>query len=104
MTDLAALAARLRAGTVTPADLDAAADALPVWRPIDENTPTDALHIRGMWIYSAETGLPFYWNSECGSVSDDGDFILTSGDESGWRSEDYTHWTPLPQPPEADNG
>jgi hypothetical protein len=28
MTNLAALAARLRAGTVTPADLDAAADAL----------------------------------------------------------------------------
>lgn len=68
------------------------------WKPI-ETAPDDVAHVRGLWVYSAETKEPMYWQADCGCVSIDGDFIGSNGDNFGWQAGDYTHWTPLPEPP-----
>jgi hypothetical protein len=67
----------------------------------DNPAPDDCLHIRGLWVHSAETGKRLYWTANCGFLSDDGDFLYCDGDDPGWRAEDYTHWMPLPAPPDA---
>lgn len=68
------------------------------WQPI-ETAPNDVIHVRGMWVHSAHTGLPIYWTADAGYPDDEGDFIYTCGEPTGWRSDDYTHWMPLPDPP-----
>lgn len=69
------------------------------WRTDMENAPTDEMHVRGLWVHSAETGKPLYWQADTGTVDDDGAFIGSGGDDFGWLAEDYTHWMPLPPPP-----
>jgi hypothetical protein len=71
------------------------------WKLIDENTPKDEPHVRGIWVYSSSTQKPLYWQADCGTVSDDGFFSLSDGDDAGWHPDDYTHWIALPPPPEA---
>ena len=69
------------------------------WQPI-ETAPINGNHQRGMWVYSHATGEPIYWTADYGYVDSDGDFCYAGGDQTGWRAEDYTHWMPLPKPPE----
>ena len=69
------------------------------WRTDMENAPDDAHHLRGMWVYCAQSGRPLYWTADAGYVDSDGDFCFTGGDVTGWKADDYTHWMPLPPPP-----
>lgn len=70
------------------------------WQPI-KTAPNDphVLHVRGVWVHSATTGEPLYFDAHAGYVDDDGDFISTDDDVFGWRADDYTHWVSLPEPP-----
>jgi hypothetical protein len=88
MTDLIA---RLRAGTVTPADLDAAADAIEGrgWQPI-ETAPKDGTRVL---VHSPEThtytGIAAVW---C--------IINERWEEWGDHYPCHpTHWKPLDPPP-----
>jgi len=69
------------------------------WQPIS-TAPTDVPHIRGLWVYSADTGKPIYWQADAGVVNDRGEFVCTAGDDFGWSADDYTHWAALPMIPE----
>jgi len=75
------------------------AEAKLAWQPI-ETAPSEnhVLHIRSLWVYSALTGSALYFDM-CAGYLENGDFISPSGDNCGWRPEDYTHWMPLPAPP-----
>jgi hypothetical protein len=69
------------------------------WQPI-ETAPTEdgVLHLRAVWVYSHSTGKRLYFDI-CAGCLNEGEFESMSGDDYGWRPEDYTHWTPLPAPP-----
>jgi hypothetical protein len=67
----------------------------------DMSKAPDALHIRGMWVYSSDSGERIYFDAVVGFVDDDGDFIMPCGDPCGWRAEDFEYWMPLPKPPRA---
>lgn len=71
------------------------------WRSIkDDPPPMDgALHVRGLWVTSNRTGAK-WWEAISGHVDDDGDFV-DYDENAPWRVDDYTHWMPLPEPPNA---
>jgi hypothetical protein len=80
---------------------EAVARAALEWQPIDTAPQDDGvLHVRALWVYSSSTKKPLYFEA-CAGVVSDGDFVSISGDDYGWRPEDYTHWMPLPEPPAA---
>lgn len=66
------------------------------WRPIDADTPTEKLHLRGMFINDGGTKR---WEDCLGRVGDNGDFEDQYGNDLGWKANDFTHWLPLPEPP-----
>lgn len=67
------------------------------WQPI-ETAPKDGTgHLRGRWINSQ--GKRPTWTVDSGYVDDDGEFVSFNGNETGWQTDDYTHWMPLPAPP-----
>ena len=55
-------------------------------------------HLRGLWVNHSPSKTS-YWDVVAGFVDDDGDFLTMSGDDSGWRAEDYERWAPLPKEP-----
>ena len=55
-------------------------------------------HLRGLWVNHSPSKTS-YWDVVAGFVDDDGDFLTMSGDDSGWRAEDYERWAPLPKDP-----
>ena len=68
------------------------------WQPI-ETAPRDGTgHVRGLWVHSAKTGKPIYWEAIAGYVNDDCEFV-DHDSNAPWRADDYTHWMPLPAPP-----
>ena len=68
------------------------------WQPI-ETAPKDVLHVRALWVYSAQTKRPVRWEAIAGYFDDEtGEFCDHDGN-SPWRADDYTHWMPLPKPP-----
>lgn len=70
------------------------------WQPI-ETAPDEVVHIRGLWVYRASTFERLYWQADIGFVNDDGEFVgVGHTGDFGWRADDYTHWMPLPEPPE----
>jgi len=71
------------------------------WQPI-ETAPKDGTpHVRGLWVCDATSGYPLYWQVDAGCEhTDDGDWILSDGYTSGWHADDYSHWMPLPEPPQ----
>jgi hypothetical protein len=69
------------------------------WQPIETAPSEDHVpHVRGLWVYSAQTGCALYFDM-CAGYLQCGDFISNGGEDYGWRPEDYTHWMPLPEPP-----
>ena len=71
------------------------------WQPI-ETAPKDGTgHVRGLWVHSAKTGKAIYWEAIAGYVNDDGDFV-DHDSNAPWRADDYTHWMPLPAPPDSE--
>ena len=71
------------------------------WQPIETAPDEDGvLHVRATWVHSATTSNPLYFDVCAGYLSE-GDFVSASGDDHGWRPEDYTHWMPLPEPPKV---
>lgn len=71
------------------------------WTPIDENTPTEELHIRGLWVFDP-SGNPIVFECHVGVVDDDFDFVDGYGNSHGWMAGDYEFWQPIdaPQPAE----
>jgi hypothetical protein len=71
------------------------------WFRIDdpENPPPEFPHLRGMWVYSSQTGKPLYWTADAGYIDGDGEFCYTCGDVTGWSADAYTHWARIPPPP-----
>src|SRR6056297_726154 len=50
------------------------------WQPIG-TAPEGEPHVRGMWVYNAQTGKPIYFAANAGYVDDDGDFVSMDGDD-----------------------
>jgi hypothetical protein len=73
------------------------------WQPIETAPKDGTFHTRGLWVTSFR-GTPHErtdWQQFNGIIDDDGDFVDPDWDECfGWNAEDYTHWMPLPPPPE----
>ena len=68
------------------------------WQPI-ETAPEGEPHLRGMWVYSAMTGKPVFFEVHCGFIDDEGVFVCMDGtDDFGWSSEDYDFWAAIPLP------
>lgn len=72
------------------------------WRPI-ASAPKDGTDFIAAIKVRYRRGGAFTWrldilamDPETGDIEDDR--------YSGWRFEDYTHWMPLPDPPETDDG
>ena len=69
------------------------------WQPI-ETAPDDIMHVRGMWVWTAdEEGgkRPSYFCANAGYIDDEGGFVSTDGyDDFGWSADDYEWWCPLP--------
>ena len=81
-----------------------AAEAAMEWLPIDDQTPTDVIHFRGLWIHGPGkhgTSDPLFFEAHAGYVDDDGYFVDQSGNEYGWSANDYTHYMPFPEPPKV---
>lgn len=57
--------------------------------------PADRIHVRGLWVYSAETGKPIYWYAIAGFVDDETGEFSDSDNNTPWRADDYTHWHDL---------
>lgn len=75
--------------------------AQTTWYRIDDpdNPPPDDPHVRGLWI-NVHKGHP-YFQIDSGFIDDDtGRFLGYDADDFGWDAGDYTHWMPLPTPPE----
>jgi len=70
------------------------------WQPIETAPEDGSTHVRGLWVRCARKDAePFYyWESDIGSISDEGEFLSSNGDDFGWRADDYTHWMPEPKP------
>lgn len=92
---------RLRESARTAADRQQQDDCAGGWRKIDENTPDDEPHIRGLWVYRTDRTKPPVWFCSVGRVEADEwyRFVDLSGEDTGWHPEDYTHWMPLPPAP-----
>jgi hypothetical protein len=72
------------------------------WQPIETAPNEDCLvHLRGVWVYSATSKARLYFDI-CAGYLECGDFLSADGEDHGWRPEDYTHWMPLPAPPQED--
>jgi hypothetical protein len=72
------------------------------WQPIETAPNEDGfLHVRGVWVYSAQTGRKLYFDA-CAGYLEGGDFLASDGEDHGWRPEDYSYWMPLPPPPTGD--
>ena len=70
------------------------------WQPIETAPDADGIiHVRGVWVHSSQTGKRMYFDARAGYL-ESGDFVCADGDDHGWRPEDYTHWHPLPKPPQ----
>jgi hypothetical protein len=70
------------------------------WQPIETAPTEDGVpHVRGVWIYNADTGNPLYFDM-CAGYLEDGCFVVPCGDDYGLHPDDYTHWVPLPKAPE----
>ena len=68
------------------------------WRTDMKSAP-DEPHLRGLWVVNRRDKKPLRFEMNSGHINDDGEFVSLSGDEFGWRAEDYTHWSPLPETP-----
>ena len=73
------------------------------WKPINENTPSDDIHIRGLWVKRllSNNRHVMEWQYYIGYVGDNNDFLTPDQDSTGWDADDYTHWLELniPKPP-----
>jgi hypothetical protein len=73
---------------------------LPVWQPI-ETAPRDEEILVAVQVRTT-SGLTWWErrviviDSETGTISD-------TDCDHGWRADDYSHWQPLPTPPENNN-
>ena len=82
--------------------------AEPQWLKIDDNTETDTLHFRGLWVRHI-TGDGYYWEWQyyLGYIDDEnGEFAGLEGREDfGWEPEDYTHWlrVEIPRAPKRES-
>ena len=85
---------------------------VPQWRTDMENAP-DGPHLRGVWInvVRPNTSAPDsrYLDVYAGSIDDEtGEFLTINGDDTGWPTDEFTLWCPLPgeaaapQPPALD--
>lgn len=74
------------------------------WISLNESQPPDesVVHLRGLWVYHHRVDI-YEWQSDTGYVSENGRFIGSNDEDFGWESEDYTHWMPLPEPPQMEN-
>ena len=69
------------------------------WQPIETETAPEEPHVRGLWVFSAQTKKPLYFCADIGYVNDDGVFVCMDGDDVfGWSADDYDWWAPLPLP------
>ncbi|WP_306147281.1 MULTISPECIES: hypothetical protein [unclassified Roseibium] len=71
------------------------------WRTDIENAPgcDGEVHLRGVWVVNHINKTPSHFEMNSGHINDAGEFVSQSGDEFGWRADDYTHWSPLPEIP-----
>ena len=68
------------------------------WQPI-ETAPRDGTpHLRGLHVVGPHGAS---WDVLSGYVDCDGEFVDQFGDDPGWSDEDFTHWMPLPTPPDS---
>ena len=73
------------------------------WQLI-ETAPKDKAHIRGLWVTCFRNTPQEHtvWQQFIGDIDEDGDFVdIEGGYCFGWNVNDYTHWMPLPEPPEV---
>ena len=70
------------------------------WQPIETWVDDGGQHVRGLWVTNNVTNET-YFQQFLGQIHEDsGDFVDHNGDDFGWAVGDYTHWMPLPEPPE----
>jgi len=70
------------------------------WSDISTAPKDGTPHLRGMWVFSAATGKPVYFEVHCGYMDDEeGAFVTMDGyDDTGWDADDYDFWAEIPQP------
>ena len=77
-----------------------APQGLPAWRTDMENAP-DEPHLRGIWINVMKPNksevVTRYIDVYAGSIDDEtGEFKTINGDDTGWPTDEFTLWCPLP--------
>ena len=66
------------------------------WQRIkDTPAPRGRLHVRGLWVHSAETSKPLYWDSLAGFMDDETGEFRDHDNNTPWNADDYTHWHDL---------
>lgn len=74
------------------------------WQPIETAPKDGTIHIRGLWV-TVKGVKAKEFQQFIGFIDEDGDFKdMVYFDDFGWAAKDYTHWMPLPEPPEQDDG
>ena len=68
------------------------------WQPIETAPNDETQHVRGLWVCKNRTGKRLHWEAIAGRM-EDGDFCDHDGN-APWWPEDYSHWMPLPEPPQ----
>lgn len=70
------------------------------WQPIDTWVDDGKEHLRGLWVCH-QFLIPTYWGQYLGFVDTESwEFVDQHGEHFGWNMGDYTHWMPVPTPPE----
>ena len=68
------------------------------WISMKDGSPEDGQHCL-FWV--PRRGDDFHFS---GYIDDDGHMVDCDGDDIGYTEESVSHWMPLPEPPEKDNG
>ena len=70
------------------------------WQRIkDTPPPIDRLHVRGLWVHSAKTNKPLYWEAMAGFIDDETGEFHDHDNNTPWSADDYTHWHDLAAAP-----
>lgn len=68
------------------------------WQPI-ESAPRDEPILLALTVRNNKSGAE-WWEMHSAWVRSDDEQIGSYGSDPGWTLEDFTHWMPLPDPPQ----